>query len=530
MARRFNITGLCNPDRHYMADVKGKIDKITAMVKEGDYFIVNRPRQYGKSTALFLLEKRLLQTKTFLPLKISFEGIDATIFRDHQRFIETFLGKIKKELKRLNKERQTSIIESNMDGIKDFYHLDGLIETLNDTGEQMVLFIDEVDSASNNQLFLDFLGMLRNKYLERNEGKGHTFHSVILAGVHDIKTLKAKIRPDEDRKLNSPWNIAAPFDVDMDFSIDEIASQLSQYSKEKGVDIDVPAAAEKIYYYTSGYPFLVSYICKLLDEKIIPAKDKKQQAAWTPTDIELAVNSLLEESNTNFDSLIKNLENNSKLYDFVKSIAVEGDYIPYHVTDNVISLAKTYGIIGKKKGNCVIHNKIYEQLIYGHMTLKLMRERKAERISQFNTAGQFIDNNGNLDFEKVLLRFQEFMKEQYSEKDRLFLERNGRLVFQAFLKPVINGMGFDFKEAQISEERRLDIVVTWGSVKYIIELKIWRGPEAHKKGIEQLADYLERTNLDKGYLIIFDSRRHTHNQWAQLSETINGKEIFAIRV
>lgn len=528
--KRFNITGLCNPARHYMADVSGKIAKIMDMVQEGDYFIINRPRQYGKTTSLFLLEQKLLTSGKYIPLKISFEGIDSSIFQSHQRFSETFLGKIKKELKRLNKEKHAAVIDSNINTIKNFFHLGELLETLNDTGEPIVLLIDEVDRASNNQLFLDFLGLLRNKYLERMENKGHTFHSVILAGVHDIKTLKRKIRPEDGQKFNSPWNIAAPFDVDMDFNVAEISSLLAQYSEDKTLTMDIPAIAGEIYYYTSGYPFLVSFIAKLTDEKILPAKEEKERNTWTVKDIETAVSALLKESNTNFDSLIKNLENNRDLYDFIKSIAVEGQTISYHVTDNLISLAKTYGIIGEEKGNCKIHNKIYEQLIYDHMTVKLVREKRAEKVSRFNAASQFIRDDGVMDFEKVLLKFREFMKEQYSRKDRDFLERNGRLVFQAFLKPIINGHGFDFKEAQVSEERRLDIVVTWGSRKYIVELKIWRGIEAHRKGLLQLADYLERTNTSKGYLIIFDSRQDRADDWEPSTERINGKEIFTIRV
>ncbi len=89
--------------------------------------------------------------------------------------------------------------------------------------------IDEVDKSSNNQLFLSFLGMLRNKYLLRNMGKDYTFYSVILAGVHDVKTSKVKIRPDEEHKYNSPWNIASDFDVDMSFSSKEIVTMIDDY-------------------------------------------------------------------------------------------------------------------------------------------------------------------------------------------------------------------------------------------------------------------------------------------------------------
>ena len=75
----------------------------------------------------------------------------------------------------------------------------------------VILMIDEIDKSSNTQLFLDFLGMLRNKYLLRNEGEDHAFQSVILAGVHDVKNLKLEIRADAERKYNSPWNIAVGF-------------------------------------------------------------------------------------------------------------------------------------------------------------------------------------------------------------------------------------------------------------------------------------------------------------------------------
>ena len=77
----------------------------------------------------------------------------------------------------------------------------------------IVLMIDEVDSASNNQVFLDFLGQLRAQYINRFQQTA--FKSVILAGVYDVKNLRHKIRPDEEHKYNSPWNIAADFKIDM---------------------------------------------------------------------------------------------------------------------------------------------------------------------------------------------------------------------------------------------------------------------------------------------------------------------------
>ncbi len=78
------------------------------------------------------------------------------------------------------------------------------------------MIIDEVDSASNNQVFIDFLAQLRGYYFDRENSP--IFHSVILAGVYDIKNLKLKLRPESEHQYNSSWNIAAEFDVKMDFS------------------------------------------------------------------------------------------------------------------------------------------------------------------------------------------------------------------------------------------------------------------------------------------------------------------------
>ena len=57
VVRKFNVTGLCIPGKHYMANISGKIDEIIKMVDEGLYFTINRPRQYGKTTTMLMLSK-----------------------------------------------------------------------------------------------------------------------------------------------------------------------------------------------------------------------------------------------------------------------------------------------------------------------------------------------------------------------------------------------------------------------------------------------------------------------------------------
>lgn len=69
MKRKFNDTGVCVPHRHYMVDVSGKLEKISQLVEGGEYFTINRPRQFGKTTIILLLDK-ILNLRYVIELKI----------------------------------------------------------------------------------------------------------------------------------------------------------------------------------------------------------------------------------------------------------------------------------------------------------------------------------------------------------------------------------------------------------------------------------------------------------------------------
>jgi aspartyl aminopeptidase len=89
------------------------------------------------------------------------------------------------------------------------------------------------------------------------------------------------------------------------------------------------------------------------------------------------------------------------------------------------------------------------------------------------STSKFIDENGDLKIEQVLNKIQELMKEEYSNKTEEFIEREGRLLFLALTKPIINGIGFYFVEAQTRDNQRLDLGITINKKQYIIELKKW---------------------------------------------------------
>lgn len=524
MKRKFNDTGVCVPDRHFLADTSAKLARIIELIEDGAYFTINRPRQYGKTTIAYLLSRELAKDSSYLFLEMSFEGIGDAIFEKEENFCPGFIAMLAEEMKKLGEKPLSEYLNFEKSRVTSLNLLSDTISNLaKQTDKKIVLSIDEIDKSSNNQLFLSFLGMLREKYLQRNKQRDQTFQSVILIGVHDVKTLKSKISPESGGKFNSPWNIAVDFKVDISFNPREIEAMLADYSQERGVTMDTAAIAEQIHYYTSGYPYLVSKLCKFVDEDVLPQKQTQQ---WDQSDIEAAFRMITYGGYTTtlFDSLAKYLEEAPDLYRMIFDITINGASYDFNINAPVVNKAAIYGIIRDEQGTCRIHNRIFEQRLYDYFLAKQATEK-----GQIETIGDAVFfSEGRFNLRLVLSKFQEFMKENYAQKDAQFLEREGRLLFLSFLRPILNGKGFDFKEPVTGDERRMDIVITYKSRRHVVELKRWRGEAYHQQGLEQLTDYLDSYGLRDGYLLIFDFRREKTYRKEDIA--FRDKEIFAVWV
>ena len=516
MRRKFNITGSCNPERHYMVDSEKRFKAVEDLIDAGEYFTINRARQYGKTTTLFMIWRRL--SDRYLVIPLSFEGLGDSPFASEEAFVKTYSNLMVRFLTSQNEDDAlVGIWKENT--AKSMDELALLItDFCRKAPKPVVVTIDEVDKSSDNQLFLNFLGMLRNRYLERDlQGMDFTFHSVILAGVYDVKNLKVKLRPDAEKKYNSPWNIAADFNIDMTFHPEEIAQMLTDYEADEHTGMDIGAVSEEIYKYTSGYPFLVSKLCKVIDEQL----DKD----WTLSGVQTATKQTILEKNTLFTSLTKNLENYPELKQFIFAISVNGEEVTYDVNNPVMDFATMFSIIKFDARRKVrIHNIIFEEVLNNYF----IAEQTINSLGRLRLQMNYV-RNGRLNMELVITRFAELMHEEYRESTVPFLEKEGRLLFLTFLKPIINGTGFYYVEPQTRDNRRMDLIVTYGSEEFIIELKIWRGEKYEEQGRDQLASYLATRGTTEGYLVTFDfsqKRKKTEPHWIEN----NGKRIFEVTI
>lgn len=362
----FNINGLCYPDENYMVNLDNRLKEIKELVDSRKYFVINRARQYGKTTTLWALTNYLQAEYTVLSL--SFQRLSTQSFADESLFSRSFLnmlllrvynkrsgitgldGQVLQELKDASESSELTLTDL-------FVKLSRLCET---SQKPIVLIIDEVDSATNNQVFVDFLGQLRDYYLDRRQTA--IFHSVILAGVYDIKNLKQKLRQEEEHRYNSPWNIAADFHVDMSFSPADIATMLEEYVLETGTKMDIRRIAEKIYDYTSGYPYLVSYICKVIDEHL--SGWEKQGEGWSEAGIAGAVKYILSHNNTLFADMAKKIFDYPKLKKMLYEILFNSQSFPYSPNNQIVDIGTTLGFLKSVQDQVVVSNRIFELWLY----------------------------------------------------------------------------------------------------------------------------------------------------------------------
>lgn len=518
MQKIFNVNGVCYPDRHYMVDLDGRLQKIKKLIDNGDYFVINRARQYGKTTILRALRDYLCQD--YIVISMSFQKMSSAKFRDESSFARAFAKDFRKKaaVDIANRRLDETLILKLEEQYPNDFDLVELFEILSNicasASARIVLMIDEVDQISNNQVFLDFLGQLREYYMNREEIM--TFHSVILAGVYDIKNLRMKIRPDEIHRYNSPWNITADFDLDMSFSPDDIATMLRAYEADHHTGMDITQMAGNLYSYTSGYPYLVSSLCKKIDEK---------KEGWNKEKLWMAVRDLLKERNTLFEDVIKNIRNNPEFSDLAEQLLVNGANVIFERSNPVIDLGEMFGILAEKDGKAVISNVIFETLILNYFTS--IRATKALINSEYIEKSQYI-HEGRLDMEKVIRKFAAFMKSEYRKEDGTFIEQQGRLLFLGFLRLIINGAGHYAVEPQTRKNARMDIQVFYGSEEFVIELKCWRRDAYEQKGYNQLADYLEARSLKQGYMVSFcrNKKKPRGDQWV----SHRGYDIFEVIV
>lgn len=204
-----------------------------------------------------------------------------------------------------------------------------------------------------------------------------------------------------------------------------------------------------------------------------------------------------------FQSLTKNLDCYPELKKSIRSILMEGTKLTWNAQQDSIIQMQMYGLIRNDHNTVRVANRIFETMLYN---LFLSDEELKSNI--FSREGQLAKNrfveDGKLNMRLILEGFIKTYTEVCGPLQERFKEKDGREQFLLYVKPIINGTGNYYIEAQTRDQTRTDVIIDYLGQQYIIELKIWRGERYNAEGEKQIIDYLNHWHLDTGYMLSFN--------------------------
>jgi ABC-type cobalamin/Fe3+-siderophores transport system ATPase subunit len=148
--KRFNTTGPCVPEEHYMLPALPRLPGVDDLIEGKSYFIIHAPRQSGKTTFLKFLTKKINSSGKMYALSCSFATLRSV--KDRIEAITTIVSQI-------NKSMKLSSIESIREKAYKYDALPGmkapdtkvsiiLNQLCLDLDRDLVVFFDEADVAA----------------------------------------------------------------------------------------------------------------------------------------------------------------------------------------------------------------------------------------------------------------------------------------------------------------------------------------------------------------------------------------------
>ena len=484
--RYFNVYGPVNTIEHYVVPRRELVADLLAEIERGRYFTIFAPRQMGKTTLLRALHEGLQGKLDYLPVVVNFEAFE------NWRTEEFLLGFVEDMRQKIlayddagcSEEVKNFLLTSSPTTFSDlrawFLKLHQLMPD-----KQVVLIIDEFDGTPQAALS-NLLQLWRQIYL--NSQPPRPLHSVALVGMQNIAALNLG--------RSSPFNIARQVQLPP-FTLAEIIDLFAQYTAETGQTF-ASGITETISEQTGGHPFLVNRLGVLLSQEIAP--DHTQPV--TEAHLKTALEQVQCERHYIFETVVRHARQH--LEDVFNILF--GSPIEFNLNDPVINDLHMQGVISPTPdGFCQIANPIYKAVL-----LAAFRPRQAALqadilINSYDLRPYAA--GGRLQMSALLSQFRQFVERRGREAFKVSAtpqEATGQYLLIAYLEAFVRrtGQGTVFTEVPTGDGR-LDIIVVSGEQRYVIETKIWRGPEQFDRGLDQLHTYLESEGLAEGYYVVF---------------------------
>ena len=287
------------------------------------------------------------------------------------------------------------------------------------------------------------------------------------------------------------------------FTFDQVKDLYLQHTAETGQKFAADAI-EYAFEQTQGQPWLANALA--YEACFRDVKDRSQSI--TRDILIRARETVIERQDIHLDVIIHKLEEPRirNIVDRVISGVSESKPIPK--ADRLYAI--DMGILCVNEDRVLdIANPIYREIIP-----RVLSEETQSALTDKTIWYQNEDKSLNM--KKLLEAFTQFYREnaEFWLKGCDYKESAPHLLMMAFLQRIVNGGGRIDREYALGR-RRVDLLVWWpvgeGDLysakafqRIVIELKVRLRPDFYEKGLEQTADYMDKSDATEGHLIIFD--------------------------
>ena len=556
MAERFfNTSGPVVAADHYCIPPLERLDldDVLRLIRDERYFVLQAPRQTGKTSALLALRDLLNAGDEYRCVYANIETAQ-TARGDVAAGMRTVLAGISEE--------------AFLAPGDDF--LDGMWEraleragphgalrqalgrwSLNDP-RPLVLFLDEIDALVGDTL-ISVLRQLRAGYANRPAAFPQ---SVILCGIRDVRDYR--IHSESAGEIiagGSAFNIKAASLRLGDFSEADVSALLGQHTEETGQEF-TEAAVAAVWNQSRGQPWLANALAYQACFENRANRDRSR--AIDEEEIMEAREELILSRQTHLHQLADKLQEERVRRVVAPILSGETSRGADGASPDDVEYVRDLGLL-TRRGTARIANPIYREVI----PRELMYAREDEILQETEW---YVKPDGDLDVEGLLAAFQGFFREHSEHWLERFLykEAGPQLLLQTFLQRIVNPGGALARHTRLTPRtrhrgrgchrggriereyalgsRRTDLLIVWPpgrfaggaepgvpARRYVVECKILRGSldATIREGLKQTLAYMDKCNAESGHLVIFD--RDESKPWEEKifrrEESLRGRTV-----
>jgi hypothetical protein len=490
MARYFNTTGPCMGHMHYMLPPADRLigASLDRYIRDQLYWVLHAPRQTGKTTFIQHWMREINAGDEAIACYVSVEICQevpesarampalAHAIRDYAQAFELPTP----ELPEGPPEGMLSAILTAWAALV--------------APKSLVILFDEVDVLEGPAM-VSFLRQLRGGFAKRGPGKFPV--SIALVGMRDLRDYLMRSKDGKDLNPGSPFNIKEDSVTLGNFCQADIVALTNQHTDDTGQRFG-PDALDRIWYFSSGQPWLVNALCK---ECVLRSAPTGEVDVVTATHVDEAKERLILSRATHIDSLGKRLLQ-PRVKKIVEPILV-GASDPTMAVGDDFDFCLDLGLVTVENGVPGIANGIYREVLARELSFGM---QMAIPPPEF----RWQLDDGSLDMDALLREFQQLWawhSEIWEEKAD-YTEAFPHLLLMAFLQRIVNGGSIDREYA--AGRGRVDLLITFAGKRQVVEIKLVHPKmgrdSTQAQGLTQIARYADSTKADTRHLVIFDRR------------------------